>query len=754
MKRIIALLLTLALLLSLVPAVSAARPREITAADYAVVDALWAELERAETLCAAGSTAQTAAVLAAAVRESELYVEGSLRWKGEDYFTFETTVGVTCGYSARLMARVAGAEQDTVALAQPETRTVSYARRGTTSSMDVYLIEPYYGLDDSFSEQYQTEATALAETLGGTYNLYTRSAANITAVAEALEQGGVVFFDTHGETDFYQSDGTAAGDSTSGATTSYILLHCGTGLTDEDYAYDEGVYHATYFGRTASGMYLYAVDGTVISNHMDQDAPNSLLWSATCLGMATDGLVGPLLERGVGVAYGYSQSVTFYYDYLWEEVFFDALCRGETVAEAVAKMKTEVGQWDLYEDYPVMAQAIAEHCAFPIVVSAEDAYPGHGQVDGLQTVNSLWELPLYVLTLAVNDESLGTVTREGSTVTVLPNENADFTGWTLSPEDAATVTREGDILTVTGLTADCCLTVEFTEKPLATVHYVTPEGTQKADETCYVGQTLTLTAPEGTPAADGEDYVFCGWTTAPVTDSPEAPELLTGEFAPVEGEQSLYALYTYREKGKPRYTTELRMKVCYAATFKDVNLDQWYHEDVDFALGEGYMQGFPGNTFQPGGTLTRAQLVTILYRLSEDGGSYSQSFTDVGDGAWYADAVAWAHANGVVTGFPDGSFQPNAPITREQAATILYRYAALTGMDTGDRAPLESFTDADRCAAYALEPMQWVVAEGIINGVPAGNLTALQPKGNATRAQIAAILHRYCDLLWNVESEA
>lgn len=754
MKRMFALLLALGLLLSLVPAVSAARPREITAADYAAVDALWGDLERAETRTAAGSAARTAAVMAAEVQESELYVEGSLRWKSEDYFTFETTVGVTCGYSARLLARVAGAEGDAAALGQPAARTVSYARRGTTSSLDVYLIEPYYGLDVSFSGQYQTEAAALAETLGGTYHLYTRSDATIDVVAEAVEQGGVVFFDTHGETDFYQNDGTAAGDSTSGASTSYILLQSGEGLTEADYAYDEGVYHATYFGRTASGMQLYAVDGTVISNHMDQNAPNSLLWSATCLGMATDGLMGPLLERGVGVAYGYSQSVTFYYDYLWEEIFFDALCCGETVAEAVAEMKERVGQWDLCEDYPVMAEAIAEHCAFPIVVSAEDPYPGQGKVDGLQIVNSLWELPLYILTVTVNDETLGTVTREGSTVTVLPNENADFTGWTLSPEGVAAVAREGNVLTVSGQTADCCLTVDFTEKPVATVHYVTPEGAQKADDTCYVGQTITLTAPEGAPAADGEDYVFCGWTTAPVTDSPEIPETFTGEFAPVEGEQTLYALYTYREKGQPRYTTELRMKVCYAARFKDVNLSQWYHEDVDFAVGEGYMQGFPGDTFQPGGLLTRAQLVTILYRLSEDTGTCSQSFTDVADSAWYADAVAWAYANGVVTGFPDGSFRPNAPITREQTAAILYRYAEFTGMGTGARAPLADFPDADRCAAYALEPMQWVVAEGIINGIPSGSLTALQPRGNATRAQIAAILHRYCDWLWSAESEA
>lgn len=748
MKRFLAVILLFALTLSLIPGASAARIREITEYDYAAVDALWSKLERTESLAAYGDTGRTAAAVAAAVQESDLYVTGSLRWKGDAYFTFETTVGVTCGYSPRLREIMACAERNEAALALPETRTVSYARRGTTDSPDVYLIEPYYGLDTSFTQQYQTEAEDLAKTLGGTYHLYTRNAATIDAVADAMEQGGIVFFDTHGETDFFEYDGTYSGDSTSGATTSYILLHNGGGLTDADYAFDNGVYHATYYGRTSDGMYLYAVDGTVIANHMDKNAPNSLLWSATCLGMATDGLIGPLMEHGVAVAYGYSQSVTFYYDYQWEELFFDCLREGDTVAEAAAKMKEAVGPWDLYEDYPTIAAAIADHCAFPIVVSAEDPYPGHGKVDALQTVNSLWTLPIYELSVAVNDESLGAYTREGYVITPVPNDHADFVGWTLTPEGAATVVETETALTVTELTADCCLTLEFKEKPVAVVHYVAPEGVQKADDVCYVGETVSLTAPEGTPAADGENYVFCGWTSAPVTDSAEAPEVLNGAFSPAEGETTLYALYSYVDKGRTYYTTELRTKICYAAQFTDVDLSKWYHEDIDFAVGEGYMVGFPGDTFQPNGTLTRAMLVSILYRLSDDSGAYSHPFTDVTEGAWYADAVAWAYEKNVVAGVTDTAFRPNDPITREQAAAILYRYANTTGVDTSARAPLSDFTDADRCAGYALEAMQWVVAEGIISGLPAGDMLALQPKGNATRAQVAAILHRYCDTIW------
>lgn len=130
----------------------------------------------------------------------------------------------------------------------------------------------------------------------------------------------------------------------------------------------------------------YAVDGTCIANHMTKSAPDSLIWSAICLGMATDGLCAPLRAEGVSVFYGYSQAVTFDYDYKWEEVFFARLRAGDTVAQAVAQMKTEIGQWDYCSEYLTIESARRNYCAFPIVSSALDAYPGKGKVDALQEV--------------------------------------------------------------------------------------------------------------------------------------------------------------------------------------------------------------------------------------------------------------------------------------------------------------------------------------------------------------------------------
>ena len=155
-----------------------------------------------------------------------------------------------------------------------------------------------------------------------------------------MEQGAVVIFDSHGDTDYAVGE-----DYTTGATTSYLLLQTGAGLTDEDYAIDNGTYHAYYYGRYG-GMYYYAVDGTCIRNHMDKTASHSLLWMAICLSMATDGLHKPLMEQGIDVAYGYSQSVTFGGDYCWEACFWENMCDGAMVKDAIAAMKEKYGSWD------------------------------------------------------------------------------------------------------------------------------------------------------------------------------------------------------------------------------------------------------------------------------------------------------------------------------------------------------------------------------------------------------------------------
>lgn len=171
--------------------------------------------------------------------------------------------------------------------------------------------------------------------------------------------------------------------------------------------------------------------------------------------------------------------------------------------------------------------------------------------------------------------------------------------------------------------------------------------------------------------------------------------------------------------------------------FADVAKGSWYYEGVRYAYKNGLMSGTGEGTFSPDLPTSRGMLVTILYRLAGSPAAGSASFTDVAKGQWYADGVAWASANGVVSGYPDGSFRPNDTITREQMAAILYQYARIQGKLDDSRADLSIFSDLDSLSAYAKEPMSWAVAQGLFSGVSADTLA---PGGSTTRAQAAVIL--------------
>lgn len=215
---------------------------------------------------------QTVESAIAIVEVSENYVEGSLKRNG-DSFTWMTDEGIACHYSPKLRdQRRSGQVNETYSEANDSfVETISYeVKGGSPSSKDVYLIEPYYGIDSSFTTQYQTEAKELASALGGTYTLYKTTNATIDNVANALMNGAIVIFDSHGSTDYANGN-----DYTSGATTSYLCLQSGTGITTADYTDN----HAYYAGSNGSMKY-YEVDGTAIANHMTKSAPNSLLWMA------------------------------------------------------------------------------------------------------------------------------------------------------------------------------------------------------------------------------------------------------------------------------------------------------------------------------------------------------------------------------------------------------------------------------------------------------------------------------------------
>ena len=183
--------------------------------------------------------------------------------------------------------------------------------------------------------------------------------------------------------------------------------------------------------------------------------------------------------------------------------------------------------------------------------------------------------------------------------------------------------------------------------------------------------------------------------------------------------------------------------------FTDVKPTDWFYKDVEYVFQNGMMNGVGNGLFDPNGTCTRAMVVTVLYRLlGEPGGAVSCPFTDVPDGddyTWYTQAVKWAYHVGVVNGMTATTFEPDTPVTREQLAAILYRFADSLGRDVSEGVMLAGFTDNAKVSDWALTPLSWAFAKGIITGVDEANGKFLYPQNNASRCQIAAILHRFCE---------
>ena len=172
----------------------------------------------------------------------------------------------------------------------------------------------------------------------------------------------------------------------------------------------------------------------------------------------------------------------------------------------------------------------------------------------------------------------------------------------------------------------------------------------------------------------------------------------------------------------------------------------WYHEAVDYVLNNGLMDGVGGGRFAPGGETSRAMVVTILWRLAGSPQAGKDSgFTDVAGGLWYTDAVAWAAEKGIVGGYGSGMFGPADPVTREQLAVMLYRYAKLQGKGfVGSwMFPLD-YADADRVSGWAYEAMCWMTMNGVIQGRGG---SVLAPQGPATRAEAAAMLMRFSEAI-------
>ena len=186
--------------------------------------------------------------------------------------------------------------------------------------------------------------------------------------------------------------------------------------------------------------------------------------------------------------------------------------------------------------------------------------------------------------------------------------------------------------------------------------------------------------------------------------------------------------------------------------FTDISEKDWFYGDVMFVYENGLMLGTSKTLFSPHGTAMRGMMATILWRMEGSPIPKGKNrFTDVEAGKWYADAITWTAENGIFAGYGKDKFGPDDPITREQLAAIFYRYADYKGYDLTVKGDLDKFKDADKITDYAKTAMQWAVGSGLVKG-KSGNL--LDPQGTATRAEIAAMLHRFIEKYELVQGKA
>ena len=206
--------------------------------------------------------------------------------------------------------------------------------------------------------------------------------------------------------------------------------------------------------------------------------------------------------------------------------------------------------------------------------------------------------------------------------------------------------------------------------------------------------------------------------------------------------------YTFKNV-REKHTLEVKVKAIETKIeeeeiFKDVKKDDWFYKAVDYVYKKELMNGTGKNEFSPNISTTRGMIVTILYRLEGSPEVENSTFTDVANTEYYAKAVAWGEANGIVKGYGEGIFGPNDIITREQLAAIMYRYSNYKKYDVsaGEDTNILSYNDISELSEYAVSSMQWACGESLVSGI--GN-NLLAPRGNATRAQVAMILMRYCE---------
>lgn len=664
-KQILALSLVIAMCFGMLPGkAQAAEPGSLTDADYAAADTVFDALDLWEDSDHLTMT-RDAWTLCALVCELPGVVPDSVRMEGGQ-LTWMTEAGIACGWSGRAREILAAAEPGE--MTHPREVTMEFTSKGVHGK-DVYVFQPYYGLDKNFKDQYYKEGQQLAKLTGGTFQYKAAEAVTVDVLAQALQNGGVIVMDSHGDTDYENPDNSK--DYVSGAHTSYICLQTKDGLTQEDFAFDEkaNCYHAKYLGhgsRNNPDMYMNAVDGTVIANHMTGKAKGGLFWETTCLGMSTDGIVGPLMEKGLGVIYGYSQTITFVGDSLFGSAFFKALKEGNNVASSIDDMRRRYGKWDYSSEicaaggmpasWAPLSEGAARRCfcAFPIVVSAQDPYPGKGKVDAVQQVHCTWKL----VDSCAHDYQLVNAVKPTCT-------KAGYSGDTVCADC-------GDVKS--GGTAVPALGHSFGEWTLTLEPKDTEPG--QREHSCQRCGFLEKDSVPHTdcPSCQFRDVYCARWYHAAVDFAVERG-IMTGmspiSFAP-NGTvtRAQLAKILYNLAGSP---------VCQGGNpFADVAEGKWYYDAVTWAANAGIVCGMTETVFAPNEPLSRQDMVVMLYRTYGQGEEISEDLISAfGDSeavrAYAAPALNWALAHEYLHG-AGGLLLPRTQMTRAEAATVMMNF--------------------------------------------------------------------------------
>ena len=442
-RKFLALALALIMAFAMIPVASLAENVDglvNEAAAMRKLDNAWAALDAAEADALAQGMSRTEVINAVYTAALNLNTvdKDSFSDFTKDGFYF-TVDGMYCAYNYRLRNEL---NTDCAPVEEGVVLTKGNGKKSAlkdAESPNVFLVAPYYGHDSSFTDQYKREVQSIANATGGEYLLIQSTSATGPAIAENFVDKGVVFFDSHG---------------TQSGTSSYLCLTTNSGITQEDYNNGWAV-------RSGSAAFI---DGRYIENHTPDTLSNCLVWMAICEGMKRQGqgTTGyALLRAGAGVVYGYSQSVTFVGDYMYEETFWNAMKNADdpaTVADAFNLMAETHGLPEPRGD------------AWPIVMSEDDPFPANP--DSAQTVNSQWTLfgnpePVDITGFSLQQNAVEMYigrTAEINFVRQPENANNYELVWTSSNESVATVTGNKRKATVTGIsagTATCEATVNI-----------------------------------------------------------------------------------------------------------------------------------------------------------------------------------------------------------------------------------------------------------------------------------------------------